>query len=323
MTGDPVTVSLPDESRTGRAVDCSDRDLAPEHVAAAVRRSPPPESTGGDTRSLRVECPAPGPVHQHVGLVAPSVSVRIRPALAAAARSRGAETPVDGDIRSVREDLAGHDVPAGPDLAAARRRLAGTESAVTEARERVAALRGRIQATRAEGRDASDLEAELAEATRRLSEQETERAAAREALEMARTEARETRDARDRQRRLEDRLANLERTARERLVEAVRDPFAAAVEAAPDSGGREDSSEAADDDTVGTTDDGTVETTDDDTAGLTGADPLAADGVTAALAVTRVAEMRTAVVLAVDRFASPADAAGWLDAPVVRVSRPE
>jgi len=293
---DALTVRIGDECRTGRAVDCSGRSLDPERVVSAVRGVTADRSA--PATALSVTCPDPGPVHDHVGLLTPSVTPRTRTALATAARSRGVETPVDDDLASVRAALADAEVPAAPDLERARRRLAGTESAVDECRERVATLRGRLQARREEGRDTSGLEGELAEATAALSEHETERAAAREALAMARREARASRDARERRRKLEDRLANLERTARDHLVAAVRDRYAAAVAAAPgDSRASGDGS-------------------------LADADPFAADDVTAALAVARVADLRAPVVLACDRFADPADAAAWLDAPVIRVPCP-
>jgi len=287
-----VTVRIADERREGRAIDLRDRSVGAERVVAAVRRSESCDRDGA-ADSLRVECPAPGPVYGYVGRIGPETSVRTRTALAAAARSRGEETPVDPDLRAVRERLAELEVPPAPDLESARQRLAGTESAVTAGRERVAALRGRIEAARDAGRETADLEAELAEATRTLSERETERAAAREALDRARSTARESRDARDRRRRLEDRLANLERTARAALVDAVRGEFVAAVADVP--GGL-----AADPDASAP------------------ADPFAVDDVTAALAVARVAALRAPVVLACDRFDAPS-AAAWLDAPVIRV----
>ena len=266
---DRLTVRVGDERRRGRAVDCSDLSPAADRVVAAVRDETADRS---DSAPLSVTCPTAGPVHDHVGLVSPSMTLRTRTALA--------------DV----------DVPAAPDLERARRRLAGTESAVDECRERVATLRGRIQARREDGRETTGLEGELAEATAELSEHETERAAAREALSMARREARASRDARERRRRLEDRLANLKRTARDHLVEAVRDRYAAAVTAAPGEARPADDGSPAD------------------------ADPFAVDDVTAALAVARVADVRAPVVLACDRFADPAAAAAWLDAPVIRVS---
>jgi len=290
---DAVTVRVGDERRRGHAVDCSDLLPAADRVVAAVRDETADRS---DSAPLSVTCPTAGPVHDHVGLVSPSMTLRTRTALAAAARSRGVGTPVDDGLAAARAALADVQVPATPDLERARRRLAGTESAVDECRERVATLRGRIQARREDGRETTGLEGELAEATAELSEHETERAAAREALSMARREARASRDARERRRRLEDRLANLKRTARDHLVEAVRDRYAAAVTAAPGEARPADDGSPAD------------------------ADPFAVDDVTAALAVARVADVRAPVVLACDRFADPAAAAAWLDAPVIRVS---
>jgi multidrug resistance efflux pump len=137
----------------------------------------------------------------------------------------------------------------------------------------------------------SDLEAELAEATRELSERETERAAAREAVERAERIARESRDARERRRRLEDRRANLQRRARAHLVERIRDEYERALSAVPG---------------------GPIEVERFD-------DPFAVEGVTAALAVGRVAEFRAPIVVACDRFECPGAAAEWLDATVLRV----
>jgi hypothetical protein len=85
--------------------------------------------------------------------------------------------------------------------------------------------------------------------------------------------------------RLEDRAANLERAARAHLVEQVETAYTDAVAAVP---------------------------------GRTPANPFEADGVTAALAIARVAALDAPVVLACDRFESAAAAASWLDAPVIR-----
>ncbi len=148
-------------------------------------------------------------------------------------------------------------------------------------RERVAELRGRVRALEARGHDADDERERLRDAARRLSELETERVAAVE----SRTMDRERRDRRERRLHLEDRRENLARAARSHLVDELRAEFAAAVDSlAP----------AVD-------------------------DPFDADPVTAALAVLRVATVRAPVVIAVDRFDSPAAAARWLDAPVIRL----
>jgi hypothetical protein len=309
-----VTVECAGGTREGRALDLSGLGVDPRTVVAAVRTDDsetevpsdgsetevPSDGTGFDPpadgdQQVRVDCPTPRVAHEYVGFVTASASLRTRTALAAAARSRGLTTPHDESIRTVRDELATLAVPETPDLSAARERLAGAAAAVERLRERVATLRGRLQARRDGGRDASDVEQELGDATRELSELETERAAAREALDHARRRARESRDARERRRRLEDRLANLEREARAHLVESVRAEFAAAVEAVPTP------AESGD---AGT---------------RPGADPFEADDVTATLAVGRVAALRAPVVLACERFETPATAAAWLDAPVIRV----
>jgi hypothetical protein len=273
-----VRVEYEGEIRAGRVVDLRGTGLESGRVRRAIREGE------GESGRVRVDCPEPGAVHDHVGVVSPDVSVAVRPALAAAARSRGLAAPQDDEADAVRERLADLTVPAGgPDPAEARRRLAGTETAVERRRERVATLRGRLQAAREAGRDPDDLEADLAEATAALSEAETERAAAREALDRAERRAREERDARERRRRLQDRAANLERAARAHLVERVREEYAAAV------------------------------------ADLCGdCDPFSVPDDVAALAVARVADLRAPVVLACDRR-SPAAATTWLDAAVVRV----
>lgn len=300
MRADPetVTVRVDGDVHERRDIDLTGYRVDGQTVARAVRTERPDEAaaTHGDRR-VRVACPEPRPVHEHVGLVSPSASVAVRTALAAAARSRGLTVPQDDELRTLRDRLASIDDPERSDLTDARRRLAGTASSVERLRERVATLRGRVQAGRDAGRDVSDLERELANATRRLSEQETERAAAREALEGARRRARDSRDARDRRRRLEDRIGNVERAARAHLVDAVRGEFVAAVAALPNG------------DTV--TDVGED------------SDPFATDDVTAALAVARVADLGAPLVLACDRFASPARAVAWLDAPVIRASPSE
>ncbi|MFC7141011.1 hypothetical protein ACFQMA_14395 [Halosimplex aquaticum] len=274
-----------------RAVDLRGRGIDPERLVAAIRGQAP--SSGGESAdaeaTVAVDCAPPRPVHEHVGWVRPATTIRVRTALAAAARSRGGEAPQDDELAEVREALSDLTVPSPPDVRGPRERLAGTDAAVDRIHERVAALRGRVQAGREAGRDVSDLEAELADATRELSERETERAAAREALERAERRARESRDARERRRRLEDRRANLERRARAHLVDRICGEYETAMATVPGA-----PADAAD-------------------------DPFDVDGVTAALAVARVAELRAPVVLACGRFETADTAAEWLDAPVVRV----
>jgi hypothetical protein len=159
-------------------------------------------------------------------------------------------------------------------------------------RERVAELRGRVQALEATDRDASDARSKLRDAARRLSELETTRVAAVETRERSRT----LRDRRERRLELQDRAANLERDARASLVDELRDEFAAAVDSLQKGGAGDAGANHLDRD-----------------------DPFDIDPVTAALAILRIAAVRAPVVLTVDRFERPAAAAQWLEAPLVRL----
>lgn len=219
-------------------------------------------------------------LYDHVAVVAPGLSLDRRAALAAAARSRGMATSVDGDLRDARASLA--DVESAvPSLAEARRDVAETESDLARHRERVATLRGRLEAT-----DDPSVEADYRDAVRELAERETEHQAAMERLAAARERARRARDDRERRLRLQDRVHNLERTARDELVAAVRP---AADEAAPRVPGSD-------------------------------ADSFAdAPPVTAALALVRVGAVRPPVVLACRRFPDAPTAETWLGTPVVRL----
>lgn len=216
---------------------------------------------------------------------------------------------------AIYERLATLDPPADPDVAAARRRVAGTADDVDQLRERVATLRGRVAAAREAGRDADDIETELTAAIRNLSEAETERAAAREAVDRARRRAREARDRRERRRRLEEKLANLSRDARAHLVDSLRERFAAALAAVPGWEGTRPADESKHQ--VGVSrpaEDGSVVS-----SGPVASDPFDADPVPAALAVCRVARLYAPVVLDCDRLGGPGSAAEWLDARVVSV----
>ena len=262
--------------REGRAVDCRDLDVPAATVVAAIRGADAP---------VVVEAPEPRPVHERVGYVRPDGGVSIRAALAAAARSRGLTAPQDERIVAVREELSELSVPEAS-TRAARRAVAERTGDVERLRERVATLRGRVQALREHDGDAEAVAAELSAATRDLSEAETGLIAARERLDAATDAAREVRDARERRLRLRDRLHNRRREARAHLADALADEFRTAVAATP---------------------------------WPTPSDPREADDVTRALAVGRIAALRAPVGLACDRFADPATAADWLDAAVIRL----
>jgi len=271
-----VRVELDDEVREGRAVSLRDRDLSPESVARAVREG------------QWIACPDPGSVHERLSPVGPDASPSVRPALAAAARSRGLTSPVDDALAAARAELAALDPPP-VDCEAARKRVAEAGERESALAERVAELRGRIDAL-GEREDGDGATEEREAAIRELSEVRTERIAAEQALRAAREAAEEARDARDRRLRLEDRVTNLRSTAREHLAAAVAPEFAEAVAAVPGEGRVADSP-----------------------------DGFEGDPVVAALAVVGVAAVDAPVVLACDRFESATAAAGTLDAPVLTV----
>lgn len=220
-----MRVSLAGVERTGRALDLRDAAVGASDLTEAIR----------DPDDDRVRCQHPGAVHERVGVLHRDVSVSLRAAVAAAARSRGASTRYDEDLATVDAelgDLAAPDV----DMEAARERISATAADVQRLRERVARASGRVEARREAGR-AESAETALDEATRELAAAETEHHAAREALERARQRAREARDARERRLELEDRLANLRRDARRVLAERWSRRFERAVVALPFPGG--------------------------------------------------------------------------------------
>jgi chromosome segregation ATPase len=264
----------------GRAIDLTGADV----TAAAVV-----ESVGAADSSIRVDCPAPGEVHEHVRRLPPETFDR-RAALAAAARALGHASPARSALDEARSELA--DLSAPPvDVDAARRRAAETGEKEERLRERVAELRGRLQARREIDADTTAVEAQLNEATSRLAEAETERIASEQALERAETLAREARDRRERRLELEDRVANREREVRRDLAAAVWDRFRAALRSVPGT--------AAAGSTPGTYD---------------------GDRVTAALAVARLAPLDAPVVVdGLGRIDGAKAAASVLEAPVIYI----
>lgn len=267
------------DAQRGRAFDLRDRDVAAADVEAAIRGADAPVS---------VSCPPPGAVHERVGVVRLDRDYPVQAALAAAARALGYEASQSSELAAVRERLAALD-PPDVSLDAERRRVAETESA-DELEERVAALRGQLDAARERGDDPDALEAATERAVADLTERRTERLAAEQSLERERERARERRDRREERLRLQDRVQNLERDARRELATALVASFERALDAVPGDA-----------------------TTD-------GEPWRVADPVAGALAVCRVAPLSAPVVLAVDRFSSARAAAAALDAPVVLVT---
>ncbi|NHN41787.1 hypothetical protein G9C85_09105 [Halorubellus sp. JP-L1] len=283
----------------GRAVDCREREVSPGALAAAIRRSDAAGLAGSNRENncdsdgaVSVYCEDPRPVHEHVGLVGPSTSVDVRPALAAAARSRDVSVAAASSLAAARADLAAVEVP-DVDLAAARERVAAAREAAEAVQADVAAARGAVQAREDVDADVAVGRERLRAAVATASERETELVAAEQALERERERARRARDARSRRLELEDRVGRLERTVRESLVRSMWATFADAVATVP--GGD---------------------------PSVVGAEPgsFAGGDATAALAIARVASMRAPVVVSVDRFASAEHAADVLDAPVLLAS---
>jgi hypothetical protein len=263
----------------GRALDLTGVGAPPEAFVRAV------QGAGGP---VTVDCPAPAPVHDHVAMLPPPSRFDRRAALADAARALGHTSPDRRDLEAARADLRALPSPS-VDVREARRRVAESGAEEDRLRERVAELRGRLQARRDVDADTTAVEAQLDDAVRRLSEAETDRIAAEQALERAEEAARSARDRRERRLELEDRVANLERAVRADLAAAVWERFRSALEAVPG-------------------------------AATAGPSPGAYDGeaATAALAVARLAPIDAPIVVADrGRFDGAATAARALHAPVI------
>ncbi|MFC4405247.1 DUF7856 family protein [Haloarchaeobius iranensis] len=282
-------------SATGTAVDLRKRGLTAETVLRAVRADGA-VGTGTSTQdrgpTLRIECPAPGPVHESLGVVGSGGAVCTRSALATVARQRGLTPPQADRIEALERELAavGTDDGAADERQRARKRVSEVGTREAALRERVASLRGALRERRELGEPTGALERELREAARELTEVETDRIAAEEALAAARRAARDARDARERRLAIEDDLANARRAARAWLVTRVEDEFVEALAAMPGP--------AVPGETPGT---------------------YEGDAVTAALAVVGVADVAAPVVLSCERFPSAGAAAAALDAPVLTV----
>jgi hypothetical protein len=220
-----MRVALGGVERRGRALDLRDAAIAGEAAVAAVR----------DPSDDRIDCPPPQAVHERVGLLHRDVSISVVAAVADAARTRGASTEYDGELRAVEADLAAIDVP-DVDLEAARERVAAAAADVDRLNERVARTSGRVEARREAATDPAEAEAALQTATRELADAETDYHAAREALAAAREQARDARDARQRRLELQDRRENLRRAARRALADEYADAFRRAVRALPVTG---------------------------------------------------------------------------------------
>ena len=209
----------------GRAVSLTGK-VDPETIARAVREG----TADGPEVTVSVTARTPHRVHGRVGCLQPGMGLRVRTALAAAARIRGVRTPHDTHLRRAHERLAALDV-GGVETTDARRRLASARADTDRLRERVASARGRLQAREELGADTGPARERLEAAARELSESETSAAAARQSLDRRRRKARAARDDLDERMHLEDEVANLERRVRSALVDRFRDAYAATAAA--------------------------------------------------------------------------------------------
>ncbi len=234
----------------------------------------------------------------------------LRQLLAVAGRSRGTQTPYDAEIRRLagggdddgrgsdgdrgrdddhhrgRDGRGDHSAgsPDAEDLRTARQRVAETGTEVERLRERVAMLRGRLQARRETEAGVEAVQSDLDTAMRDLTEAETEQLAAEQRLTQICEAVRPVRDGRRESMRRADALRNRLCDTRDYLADTVSEPFAVAVE----------QFEAG------------------DTSSL--------DGVTAHLAAVTVAETTEPVILAAGRFDAAERAANRLGTPVVLLS---
>lgn len=282
---------------SGRKISL-DGDWDARTVLAAVN------ANGTPVEGLRVIADEPPPVYEHVGCIEPTMGLRIRTALAKAARTRGIETPHDDALARARDELASvrsdeslaPDEPAPPvshvPEAASRKQLAEARAETARLRERAATLRGRLQTRESNGLAVTSVAQELDDVMTRLAEAETELTAARQQLERARTAARARREQHERQFRLEERVANLERDARASLLEQIHSEYLDHLVVVPGPDAELSAAKRRE-------------------------QPFQVDPVTAALAIVRLASFSTPVVLACDRFDSPATASDMLDAAVV------
>lgn len=267
-------------SLRGVAVDLRPWSVEVEDAASAIR---------GRADECTVACSRPGSLFDAVGVVDPSLDVSLCRVLAAVARRRGYRADAADELRSVRTELATLTL-SRCDRSEQRRQVAAAGADEAELAERVATIRGELQARRDAGVDVEVAEERLSEAIAALTDARTERLSAEQALEQARKDSRVSRDRRDRHLRLQDRERNLERAIRRELADAVYDEFATAVRCV--SGGADPGRSVVEYD---------------------------GDDVTAALAVLRMLRTATPAVLAVDRFDAPERAARELGVPVLRV----
>ena len=294
-----VVVATEDAMYEGVAIDLRQTAVDVETVTAAVRSETlRDDSTCPSDGDVTVTCQSPSQPYEvlgHVGDAAPSV----RTLLAAAARSRGHTAPQRPQYDAVVERLEAVDVPA-VDVVSARKRVAEAGAEEDRLRERMATVRGRLQARRETGADTDAVATDLAETAARLSEVETERIAAEQTLDRQERRAADARETRQHRLELEDCAANLERRMRASLAERVYPAFADALDAL---------------DALDVSPDGPG----DDPSDVVGDDPsdYAGDTLTAQLGAVRLADLDAPVVVSTPVFEDAWTAARRLDTAVI------
>lgn len=319
----------------------------PRNLAAAMGRgSHSRESRYRTSDRIAVDSVTPGPVHDHIGCIYAGMGLRSKTALAMAARTRGMTTPHDEALARARVRLAAAWSPEGEEESDRERRKSVAAGPDThQLQESVAAARGRLLARRDAGLDTAAAAEQLAKAISALSEAETVAVANEEQLERIQATRRERRDDCERRFELEDRVANLERSARSVLVDQLRGQFANAVRATAKCEPYDTSTDADPYQLTDAIDPATLPPTDAidpatlpstdviDPANLPPTDaiepagdstrpkddPFAAEAVIQALAIGRLATVRAPLVVQRGLFTHASAAASWLRAPVIRV----
>ncbi|WP_330631466.1 DUF7856 family protein [Halocatena halophila] len=229
---------------------------------------------------ISVQCTPPDAFGRELIHIHSDRSISKSRLLALAARSRGLRAPQDEQRLEIERQLR-EEPPRSVDTAPLRERIATLGEEITELRERVMRLQGALSAMRTgDSEDEQRVRSTLSETVRRLSELETEREAVRQQLEQARTTNRRRRDEHDERLRLEDNAANLRRAANEWLTSRMSGAYARALHTAPD---------------------------------------VASRTVRVALAIVRVGECASPVVIEADAFDSSMAARNWLDTPVIQL----
>jgi hypothetical protein len=155
--------------------------------------------------------------------------------LAAAARTRGLASSIEDELIEIRDAIASIEIES-VDLDAARRRAAAASGEEERLKERVAALRGGVQARREVEAETDDALGNLESAAAELSAAQSERIAAEQALQHARERAASARDDRERRLELRDRLRNRRQDARRELAREVYPAFRDELSVVPGAG---------------------------------------------------------------------------------------